>query len=605
MVPVIDACRRRAVLRAVPSRAIYAFLFLSLLILATLPAYAANSTGKALGEQRTLVAVVNFQDNAGTASFSVEQVEERVFGTVGDFYLEASYGKAWLTGETMGWITLPMASTCDTDAIRTATDAAIETQGVDLSAYGRFVYVFDSDVSCGWQGFSTITAYPSASFLVGFQAANIFAHEIGHGFGLHHANIVRCSDGVQEGDCKYNTGERFDVMGGAAQTTEPKHFSALNKERLGWLETQQIQTVSESGTYLIEPLEVAEGAYPKMLKILKEVDPATGVPYWYYIEYRQAIGFDAQLADYPNVMNGVLMRYAVAAENLYDYLGDTLLSTRLLDLNPNSHYLISENTSDPALEPGQSYTEANAGFTITTLWADGATAGVQIDFEGAAACVYSAPGLTAETSTASGNAGAAVDYTISVQNLSSAGCPVAAINLDSSVPAGWQGEVSPSAVSLASGESATVVLTVTSPVDASGGDYALNVSAAAEAAPGLSGSEDLVYSVSETSGNRSPVANDDVASVSKGASVRIAVLANDNDPDGDTLIVKSVGPASEGTVSVNADGSITYYSDPRQKRKGSFTYVVSDGIAQATASVTVNLEKASGGGGGGKGAKNR
>jgi hypothetical protein len=76
------------------------------------------------------------------------------------------------------------------------------------------------------------------------------------------------------------------------------HFTAFQKERLGWLNagvSPPITTVVSDGTYTLETYESA-GSGPKALKILKSTDPSTGKRTWYYVESRQAIGFDAFLA---------------------------------------------------------------------------------------------------------------------------------------------------------------------------------------------------------------------------------------------------------------------------------------------------------------------
>jgi hypothetical protein len=91
-------------------------------------------------------------------------------------------------------------------------------------------------------------------------------------------------------------------------------------------------------------------------------------------------------------------------------------------------------------------------------------------------------------------------------------------------------------------------------------------------------------------GNLAPLANDDEATTTEDVSVDVLVLANDTDPDGDSLHVHSA-MAEEGSVTVNADGSIRF--TPAANRSGvqRFSYVVRDAKgASATASVTVSVE---------------
>ncbi|PIE65338.1 MAG: hypothetical protein CSA24_02780, partial [Deltaproteobacteria bacterium] len=76
--------------------------------------------------------------------------------------------------------------------------------------------------------------------------------------------------------------------------------------------------------------------------------------------------------------------------------------------------------------------------------------------------------------------------------------------------------------------------------------------------------------------NQGPTATDDSASTSGGQSVDVPVLANDVDPDGDPLFVAAVGQPEHGTVTVGADGTVTYTPDPTYAGPDRFTYTVCD-----------------------------
>ncbi len=76
--------------------------------------------------------------------------------------------------------------------------------------------------------------------------------------------------------------------------------------------------------------------------------------------------------------------------------------------------------------------------------------------------------------------------------------------------------------------------------------------------------------------NNAPVALNDAANTDEDTSVVIDVLSNDSDLDGDTLTIDSIGPASYGTVSINA-GMITYTPASDFSGIDSFIYRVSDG----------------------------
>jgi hypothetical protein len=78
--------------------------------------------------------------------------------------------------------------------------------------------------------------------------------------------------------------------------------------------------------------------------------------------------------------------------------------------------------------------------------------------------------------------------------------------------------------------------------------------------------------------NRAPVAVADfVAGVPPGSPTVIDVLANDTDPDGDTLTVTAVSDGEHGTVTNNGDGTVTYTAESDAPCSDQFSYTVSDG----------------------------
>jgi hypothetical protein len=92
--------------------------------------------------------------------------------------------------------------------------------------------------------------------------------------------------------------------------------------------------------------------------------------------------------------------------------------------------------------------------------------------------------------------------------------------------------------------------------------------------------------------NSPPVANDDSIRVRKNGSETFVALANDFDPDGDTLDIINVSAPANGTAKETAAGKIRYI--PRKGFTGtdSFTYTISDGNGGTdTATVFVTVTK--------------
>ena len=109
----------------------------------------------------------------------------------------------------------------------------------------------------------------------------------------------------------------------------------------------------------------------------------------------------------------------------------------------------------------------------------------------------------------------------------------------------------------------------------------------------LTDSQDVAITVSLA--NVAPVAVDDGYATTMDAALTVdapGVLANDSDVDGDALTAVLAGGPSNGTLTLNGDGSFSYTPNAGTVGDDSFTYVANDGTANsniATVTVTVSL----------------
>ena len=136
-----------------------------------------------------------------------------------------------------------------------------------------------------------------------------------------------------------------------------------------------VTTVQASGAYSLDPYESA-GSNPKALKILKSTDATTGQQTWYYVESRRALDFDNFLSTNSNVLNRVVVHLGSPADGNSNDLPDVTPST--------------SSWSDPALDVGQTFNDADAGVTITPMSVGSTGAMVSVSF-GPLACVPATP----------------------------------------------------------------------------------------------------------------------------------------------------------------------------------------------------------------------
>src|SRR6266849_1132978 len=364
------------------------------------------------GAQSTLVILVNFQDAPTNQPYTVAYAQSVVFGTTSSFILENSYQQTWLTGDVVGWYTIPVSSTtCSIWSIANYAQAAASAAGINLSSYTRYVYAFPENSACGFGGASNVGGSPSQSWINGDgMETHIVAHELGHAFGLWHSHLLDCGATATIGsNCTiWEYGDILDVMG-AYQPASP-HYDAFQKERLGWLNygsSPSVTTVTAPGTYVINVYELG-GSGPNALKIQKSTDPTTGAKTWYYVESRKAVGFDAFLTNGTcgpcwdqTVTNGALVHIGTDGNGS---------SGDLLDMTPATptYYF----WFDPSLAVGQSFQDPAAGVTLTTTAVTPVQAAVTVQFTGSVTVAtdqpsYS-PGQTVSTTATATYAGAPI-----------------------------------------------------------------------------------------------------------------------------------------------------------------------------------------------------
>ncbi|WP_272024159.1 Ig-like domain-containing protein, partial [Olleya namhaensis] len=93
--------------------------------------------------------------------------------------------------------------------------------------------------------------------------------------------------------------------------------------------------------------------------------------------------------------------------------------------------------------------------------------------------------------------------------------------------------------------------------------------------------------------NEAPIANADTATTPEGTPIEIIVLANDFDPDNDTIAITANTDPTNGTVTISPTGVVTYTPQDGFIGEDTFTYTICDDANPAlcdTATVTVTVQ---------------
>lgn len=557
-----------------------------------------SSLAQTTGDQKTLTIMVNFNDN-NSQPFTKAQVENAIYTEVNQYLYENSFGKLSISGAVTGWHTINVSSSnCDTNVIRNAANTAATNSGYNLANYQRIMYLFPKN-SCSWAGYASVSGSPSYVWLNGKIDLHTVGHEIGHTLGLMHAHAHEAGNEViSDSGISYEYGDTLDIMG-----TKPTNFNAFNMELLNWFENGDVQSIANNGSYQLDAYGAARSGLPKALRISRGTD-TSGAEQWMYLEYRTSDGYDSILdsdINYKsdNYNNGVVLRLGTNGNSN---------SSFLLDATPNSSSFY--DWTDTALEAGYSFTDPKTGTTISVVSADGNRATVDINLGSSnpdpmPVCERAAPSVSLQAINGTNAApGQALSYQLTVTNNDSSECSSTLFNFGATAPSGWGKSLSSSQVTLAPGSSSNVTLYVTSSSTALDGAYSISGNAT-HSATGSIKTASATYTVKApvTTTNSAPIALNDSANTPEKTAVTITVLANDSDPDGDALSVVGVSQPGKGSVSINTNGTVTYVPPRKFTGAQTFSYTISDGKKQATASVTVTVATTSGGstGGGGKG----
>src|ERR1022692_3844519 len=221
----------------------------------TITAVAASKAlveGQPVGQAITnnvLVVLLKFTDSPSSDPFTQAQVQDAMTNAttgVARYYSDVSYGQQTLNVTVTNWLVGRNPSThasmatppgCDFDTMGTYGDTAAADAGFTGSYQNRF-YVMPSNGACGFSGVAYIGG--DTAWSNGFNDIRVYAHELGHNFGLYHAASLTCAGGASiGGSCSSSEyGDPFDVMGNISAM----HFNSAQKVKLGWIPSTSVKT---------------------------------------------------------------------------------------------------------------------------------------------------------------------------------------------------------------------------------------------------------------------------------------------------------------------------------------------------------------------------
>ena len=169
---------------------------------------AASASG---GEERkAVVLMVDLLDASASSRWTLEQLSDQMYSgvrNVADLFAVSSDGKLSFDDDADGdggtdvfgpFQINYSAASCDYTQWGIAADSAATAAGIDLSLYSHRLYVLPhkNDTACSWSGLGFLGCGDFCRVWIGrADLPLVFAHELGHNLGMHHAASDLDNDG--------------------------------------------------------------------------------------------------------------------------------------------------------------------------------------------------------------------------------------------------------------------------------------------------------------------------------------------------------------------------------------------------------------------------
>ena len=360
------------------------------------------SPGWSLGVKRFLIVRVDFSDDPGgpfdrnSGQTITTSTMNTVMTNVNQFYLDNSQGQTSIqTFHVPAVLRMPQTkatydagtpSDLRTDMLAAAAaydQANGNTGQFDPATYDLDTVVFSAMSGANWQ-FGGLAGVGAKRMWVNAEfSLRIMAHELGHNYGLLHANRwdVTGTDPIDPAGTQLDYGDEYDMMGGntASPGGRPIHFNEWFKAYLGWLNTSQWRTAPTGGVYRLFRHDHTNASGIRGITVGQTNDRS------YWLGFRRDVtNYAANSFGATNFLaNGVEFRWGMQAPGLSsDMAGE---ASRLLNFTP-----ATANFTRHPLPIGQTFTDPAFNLSITPLSVGGTSPNEFIDLN----ITYSTPPAT-------------------------------------------------------------------------------------------------------------------------------------------------------------------------------------------------------------------
>ncbi|MFM8471627.1 MAG: immunoglobulin domain-containing protein [Limisphaerales bacterium] len=376
-----------------------------------------------LGLKRILIIRVDFSDDPGgpfdtqsSQTITVATINS-VMATVNQFYLDNSQNQTSIQTTVLPAVLRLPQSKAAYNALDPMNDLrqdslalarTYDQQNGTTGQYNPDNYDWDttvfSNIGVGaFSGFAGLAFVGAKGMVVqGEFDLRVLAHELGHNYGLRHANRwdVTAANPIDPAGTQLDYGDDYDMMGGNP-TNQSIHFNEWFKAYLGWLSAANWRTAPTGGVYRLFRHDHITAAGIRGITVGQTNDRA----YW--------LGFRRNLSTYTAnnsaatnfLANGVEVRWGMQSPGITNDMPSE--GSRLLNFTPTT-----TNFTRHPLPVGQTFTDTNFNLSITPLSVGGTSPNEFVDLN----VSYSTPPVTITQSPTNLTvfAGSTVNFSVTV-----------------------------------------------------------------------------------------------------------------------------------------------------------------------------------------------